>query len=130
MFTTPCFIKKNTSELRDYLKKIGYKSGLSFTNSDVLVVNENKYSQVDSFLVDNREFKIVHVDCSDNENVFKAIAALRNDKNDYQWFVWDDESEADTENDRWRLFEDIPEFGWMQFEIHKATVDEIIEHFK
>ena len=71
----------------------------------------------------------VLVDCGANEELFLAIAALRDDIDKFQWF---------TDGDKWILCPAI-KFStyWVYNDIdvnidtvHKATVDELIEHFK
>ena len=71
----------------------------------------------------------VLVDCGANEELFLAIAALRDDTDKNQWF---------TDGDKWILCPEI-KFStyWVYNDIdvnidtvHKATVDELIEYFK
>lgn len=68
------------------------------------------------------------IDCGTNEELFLAIAALRDEADKYQWF---------TDGDKWIL---CPEIKFSTYwvndidvnldAIHKATVNELIEHFK
>ena len=59
------------------------------------------------------------IDCGTNEELFLALAALRNDTDKYQWF---------TDGDLWfKCGDEVCNEGR---KIHKATVDELIEHFK
>jgi hypothetical protein len=61
----------------------------------------------------------VLVDCGANEELFLAIAALRDDTDKYQWF---------TDGDLWfKCGDEVCNEGR---KIHKATVNELIEHFK
>ena len=69
------------------------------------------------------------IDCGTNEELFLAIAALRDDTDKNQWF---------TDGDKWILCPEI-KFStyWVYNDIdvnidtvHKATVDELIEYFK
>lgn len=69
------------------------------------------------------------IDCGTNEELFLAIAALRNDTDKNQWL---------TDGDKWILCPEI-KFStyWVYNDIdvnidtvHKATVDELIEYFK
>lgn len=61
----------------------------------------------------------VLVDCRANEELFLAIAALRDDTDKYQWF---------TDGDLWfKCGDEVCNEGR---KIHKATVNELIEHFK
>lgn len=70
-----------------------------------------------------------YINCGENEDLFFALAALRDDKTpDYQWFVWDDNED---EGEKFKQYiPGEPWQGWWWFEVHKATVEELIEHFK
>jgi hypothetical protein len=121
-FTTPCFIRKNTQELRRGLEELGYKM-LSPIEYDNLECSDNWVNDIKS-LNDCNGF-----DCGTNEELFLAIAALRDDTDKYQWF---------TDGDKWILCPKT-KFStyWVYYHIdvntdtvHKATVNELIEHFK
>lgn len=149
-FTTPCFIRKNTEELRKKLEELGYNllnSGdttLDAHNYDgkgshknieegraIITSYGNLYGviyNVDAVTKKGRS------DCGTNEELFLAIAALRDDTDNNQWFVMDVE-----------IYVDIPKGTWFQatdrdggkhvgtqiedLYCHKATVEELIEHF-
>lgn len=145
-FTTPCIIRKNTTKIRDRLKELdyncnpylgwhnlyttihGYASVYSMNDDDINVLSK----KIDSF-----------IDCGTNEELFLAIAALRDDTDENQWFIADSllsVSYDDTVgNDHYFIepkggmfFWDI---NWMNATIisgnfHKATVEELIKHFK
>ena len=150
MFTTPCFIRKNTPELRKQLEELGYTNGawesphfeypylMCFPNRKFgLFKGEGFYMTEDDYRRDGKRWTYnppkEYVDCGDNEELFLALAALRDDKPDYQWFLWEENDgkcyiESD---DTWRKY--IPNEKWEEwwwFEIRKAAVEEIIEHFK
>jgi len=68
------------------------------------------------------------IDCGTNEELFLAIAALRDDTDKYQWF---------TDGDLWfkcgdEVCNETIEYYLNKYgrKIHKATVNELIEHFK
>lgn len=124
-----CFIRKNTEELRSQLIKLGYYYGgksSSHGNDDCLYSSKD----VGRFFECSQKparYDII-IDCGDNEELFLALAALRDDTNDYQWFIWQDFND---EGDPWRQY--IPGEKWQEwwwFEVKKATPEEIIEHFK
>ena len=75
----------------------------------------------------NKSNKSDFVDCGKNEELFLAIAALRDDSNEHQWFIWDDDED---EGDKWKLYDGNSNWSWWIFEVHKATIEELIEHFK
>lgn len=121
-FTTPCFIRKNTEALRKKLEEIGYKM-LSSIEYDNLECSDNWVNDIKSLNDCNG------IDCGTNEELFPAIAALRDDTDKNQWF---------TDGDKWILCPEI-KFStyWVYNDIdvnidtvHKATVDELIEYFK
>ena len=62
--------------------------------------------------------------CANNVNYFFAVAALRDDTDDYQWLVNDDHT-------YWERKETICKPSkYMQLEGHKATLEEIVELYK
>ena len=116
-FTTPCFIRKNTQELRRGLEELGYKM-LSPIEYDNLECSDNWVNDIKS-LNDCNGF-----DCGTNEELFLAIAALRDDTDKNQWF---------TDGDKWILCSTYCVYNDIDINIdtiHKATVNELIEHFK
>ena len=146
VFIQPCFIRKNTFELRNRLEELGYKPSYpierhpqvfkniavcNFFGSRYYGVSDEEASRPGNIddAIKNRGM----IDCGDNEDLFLALAALRDDKPDYQWFLWEhnDGEYHPEENDSWRQY--IPGEHWEEwwwFEVRKATVKEIVEHFK
>ena len=149
-FTTPCFISKNTPELRKKLEELGYEilnSGdttLDAHNYDgkgshksieegkaIITSYGNLYGVV--YDVDTVTKK-GRIDCGTNEELFLAIAALKDDTDNNQLFT---NGKGD-----WGIYRDGSDGGLSgmdfygmpnDFEIdnyHKATVDELIERFK
>lgn len=117
MFTQPCFIRKNTPELREKLKELGYISHI-FNNNDANNLYVDKLGTYISVDIENQPH---YIDCGTNEELFLALAALRDDTDNNQWF---------TDGKLWeKSNNDLPSH-YMQLEGHKATVKEIIEHFK
>ena len=121
-FTTPCFIRKNTEALRKKLEEVGYKM-LSPIEYDNLECSDNWVNDIKSLNDCNG------INCGFNEELFLAIAALRDDIDKYQWF---------TDGDKWIQCSEIKFSTYWVYNdidintdtIHKATVDELIEHFK
>lgn len=128
-FTTPCFIRKNTQELRRGLEELGYSHGKPKYYAD----DDNKYDFImchnGKFFLLSQENHVIRnghplkkygsIDCGTNEELFLAIAALRDDTDKYQWF---------TDGDLWFKYGD--EVCNEGRKIHKASVNELIEHFK
>lgn len=152
MFTNRCFIRKNTPELREKLETLGYRICICCKFKDNIWLNNYINDELDRyeihglgegtiegsqeaalnlFLYENAAHKNPAIDCSTNENLFLAIAALRDDKPDYQWFLWEHDGEYHPEDpNSWKQY--IPGEKWEEwwwFEVRKATVDELIEHF-
>lgn len=83
------------------------------------------------------------IDCGTNEELFLAIAALRDDSNYMQWFITDSILSVSYDdsigNDHYFTEPKGIMFFWdenwdnatiISGRYHKATVDELIEHFK
>ena len=141
-FTTPCFIRKNTQELRRGLEELGYfNNSPQWTNNCSIIwayqypmkgFDTPNYVIADSFdLPFNKHSALCgkFIDCGTNEELFLAIAALRDDTDKNQWF---------TDGDKWILCPEIKFSTYWVYNdvdvnldvIHKATVNELIEHFK
>ena len=144
-FTTPCFIRKNTPKLRKELEELGYE----ILNSGDTTLDANNYDGKGSHKSIEEGKAIItsygnlygviydvdtvtkkgRIDCGTNEKFFLAIAALRDDTDKYQWF---------TDGDKWILCPEIKFSTYWAYNdvdvnldaIHKATVNELIEHFK
>nr|DAL76353.1 MAG TPA: hypothetical protein [Caudoviricetes sp.] len=140
-FTTPCFIRKNTQELRRGLKELGYfNNSPQWTNNCSIIwayqypmkgFDTPNYVIADSFDIPFDKHSALcgkFIDCGTNEELFLAIAALRDDTDKYQWF---------TDGDLWfkcgdEVCNETIEYYLNKYDrkIHKATVNELIEHFK
>lgn len=139
-FTTPAFIRKNTAELRKKLEELGYKLNNGKWMGKYLVAfriketKEWRYVASPEWDLQNNPDIDVSIDCGTNENLFLAIAALRDDTDNNQlftngkgdWGIYWDGSDGGLSG---MNFHGIPN----DFEIdnyHKATVNELIEYFK
>mgnify|MGYP006969199203 CR=1 FL=1 len=125
MFTQPCFIRKNTPELRKKLEELGYYRHSSYVdNGQYLYLNRGFYHT--SVVGYSEEIERM-IDCGKNEDLFLALAALRDDTDKNQWL---------TDGKIWGKFDEdsflhpIQIINYLQSKGHKATVEEIIEHFK
>lgn len=127
-FTTPAFIRKNTPKLRKKLAELGYKYDYraDFRHDIIYVDAEcNEFFPTFSSNITDDE---IAIDCGTNEVLFIALAALKDDTDDNQWF---------TDGKKWfrcqylkvgMHYQDKPEILFEKW--HKATVNELIEHFK
>ena len=122
MFTQKCFIRKNTPELVKKLEELGYRASFSARNgygeylyafNGIVVGGEyNAYDERSGF-----------IDCKESEELFLAISALRDDTDNMQWFT--------DGNGYWQQCIGSFKFPSLAKEkLHKATVQELIEHFK
>lgn len=124
MFTHSCYIKKNTKKIRERLKELGYKENpyKSITNDEKWIYCNSQYFSIESpLIIQSIEGYEGTINCENNENLFFAIAALREDTDKYQWF---------TDGHIWEMSnEDLPS-KYMQLEGHKATIKELLNEFK
>lgn len=140
MFTTKCFIRKNTPELRGKLEKMGYRvcrcTGeatavyLMAGHGDIHAVHDES---VDIFEDEVKSGTCKLIDCGDNELLFLALAAMRDDTDKDQLFTngidWAIKREAARNLG-------LPGFEYLSFPrdvntpLHKATIEEIMEQFK
>ena len=81
-FTTPCFIRKNTDNIRNRLKELGYYCNpyLGWHNLCTCMFGIiSVYSWRDDDINALKEIDVL-VDCGANEELFLAIAALRDSR--------------------------------------------------
>ena len=144
MFTQPCFIRKNTPELIKKLKEFGYKYNDGGIKSNHIVVFVGCIFDIYPLDTIKRGFNNC-VDCGDNEELFLALAALRDDTpiNSYYWFNDNLFKCEGLEIDR-VLKNNTANYllkcrhvdnsmiisCFKERNVIKATVEEIIEHFK
>lgn len=133
-FTTPCFIRKNTPELRKKLAVLGYKYGYRADfRHDIIYVDAERNEFFPTFSSNITDDEIA-IDCGTNEELFIFLAALRDDTDNNQLFT--------NGKGYWGIYWDSHDGGLsgMNFfgipndfdlsNYHKATVNELIEHFK
>lgn len=141
-FTTKCFIRKNTSELQEKLKEMGYFICPCCNAKNAVWLDNNPhsssihgigYSDETAPATVEEELARFHyetdaIDCGEKEELFLAIAALQDDFDIGQWF---------TDKEDWfqcpflkigMNYRDKPKVLFEKW--HKATVEELIEHFK
>ena len=128
MFTQGCFIRKNSEYLRKSLDLIG-KRNLCKIHDGILITHSDRHYS----LLDCNEIIEIMLDdgfiyCGTNEELFLAIAALRDDSDKFQYFTngvfWIKCSQLELKHE---LDNNYEEFCVADF--HKATVEELIEHF-
>ncbi len=127
VFTTPCFIRKNTSELRERLKGIGVHpflldEELNSWGDNIKVFGCEMVAFSCSDSLNNCEG---YIDCGINEELFLAIAAKRNDTSANQYWVFDNDFPPHYRKGDFT----IGDFSRCSCYCHVATVKELIEHF-
>lgn len=141
-FTQPCFIRKNSPELRKKLEELGYEPNAyeSFWEDDnryiITTIGSQGYGYYtlcikNCCLLENELF----IDCGTNEELFLALSALRDDTDINQWFIMDCDVYLHINKGDWFISTDRNKGKHIGTQIdpmycHKATVEEIIEHFK
>jgi hypothetical protein len=150
MLIQSCFIRKNTPELRKKLLKLGHTlcRCTEFEDADWLSVSNDKdlYRSVHGLgytdetinipkedLFNNFLSNTNHIDCGENEELFLALVALRDDSDYMQWFICDDnESMFKVKKPNMTMEEFVHNYmdAWNVTGARKATVEELIEHFK
>lgn len=135
-FLQSCLIRKNTKEIIDTLIGIGYDKPNEYRNifTNLLTVpsRNGKGSIIGltdkcaDLLLINNGFKTI--DCGTNEDLFLALASLKDNTDKGQWFVYDGYNLQDyyIQHNDWY----ICHFNHNLPNAHKATVDEILKHFK
>lgn len=148
MFTQRCCIWKNTKKLKNKLKDLGYNI-CKCTNFDDAIILKNcinngtihgfgYYDESSGFVNKNEMLKQFKndcektniIDCGVNEELFLALAAIRDDSDKNQWFT-------DGDKDFWFISGDENCNCTIQYyketynkNIHKATAQELINHFQ
>ena len=130
MFIGNCCIEEYSSGLIEKIKELGYFITFSARN------NYGKYLFCCNGLCTKLDVKSIgdwiFTDCINNEMLFLAIAALRDDNDFGQWFICDDnESMFLVDKPNMTMKEYIYNYmGWDTSGARKATIEELIEHFK
>ena len=126
MFTQACFIKNYKRDLISKIENIGYRNyGNPFQFTDFSIL----YTTIDGYYVPYKvQVDSSWIDCGTNEELFLAIAALRDDSDKFQYFTngvfWIKCSQLELKHE---LDNNYEEFCVADF--HKATVEELIKHY-
>lgn len=153
-FTTPCFVRvedaEKRKELTEWLQGIGYYvyscclfdgwNTLHCRGIDRLKIayevhgicdydEETRYS-IDQFKAENAAKEYSAIDCGEDIELFKALAAMNDENDREQWFVRDDYAPVKVFKKCAERYsdEDFIIGVWMNY--HKATAEEIVEYFK
>ena len=123
-FTTPCFIRKNTERLRESLKRLGIRPLLSNERLNAIGDNIKVYHGREAVFSCSYSQELYghFLDCGTNESLFLMFI---NGKGD--WGICRDNTEYGGLSgiDFYGMPNDLNVGNY-----HKATVEELIEHFK
>lgn len=119
MFTQKCFIRKNNTRLILKLDSIGYKTNPLVSTEQFFDKKLFLVTDVNGYFLPVKPQSVLPdcFDCGKNEDLFFAISALRDDTTKHQWFI--------DAFGKWHYGLPITD-GILR----KATVEELIEHFK
>ena len=132
-FTTPCFVRvenpEKRKELIEWLEGIGYKFLMWGLESNVLYVDVTSGCLLCAFESPVTQSEMVskgYIDCGENIELFKALAAM-NDENDLeQWFTDGYHFELCPTNKA----DMVAWYMMYGTKPRKATAEEIVEYFK
>ena len=143
-FIQPCFIRKNTPELRNKLEELGYEPCYSMVKypdkySNLFVSSnygdryfgyDDENMQLFNYEINELIKSKALIDCGTNEKLFLALVALRDDIDINQWII-DEANECFGHDNSWMICDkDDMNDRAIYTHYRKATVEEIIEHFK
>jgi hypothetical protein len=138
-FIQPCFIRKNTPELRKKLEELGYLPPSKVWYDEDFAIcafwrdNNGEYliyeidDDFERIIAPNYPF----IDCGENVGLFLSLAALRDDSDYMQWFInsygycqfcWDKNVEDYKSGYGREMYRIIDET------YHKMSAEELIEH--
>lgn len=123
MFTQACFIIKDTQELRDKLKEIGINPHPCIVPKCInyLFVNRGFYSRNE---IGYKEEIDSAIDCGTNEELFLALAALRDDSDYMQYFI-----AAESDKPMLCTKENIEDHTVWHELYRKMTAEELVDYF-
>lgn len=143
MFTNSCIVLKNTKSLRDKLEEFGYKIPLCSSyyegrkrgllcrpNLAIGVPEDCDDFNLDEYLKNNPHI----IDCGTNEDLFLALAASMDDEGYMQFFTDGKDFILCDRQDWIDMYSTLCSGGKYTMEeldkFHKATAQELIQHFK
>ena len=145
-FITRCLIHKNTPEIGKKLEQFGYEE-FELIESDTCIYTTTISSIFDEYdgirggtsyfcSISEEDFNDCDfegwIDCGTDEELFFALAAMREDSDKYQYFV----REKMLSLVNLGIYAPVGAFAyslidkWDVEDFHKASIEEIIEYFK
>lgn len=135
MFIQSCFIRKCPDQLRAQLEELGYKLFGGTLCEDYCIFTMPQYGRyrIEVFSNITDENTKGFIDCGTNENLFLAIAALRDDTDYMQYFICAGNfvlCNRDKWSDMYSILQSRCKYSAEEIDnSHKATVGELIELF-
>lgn len=115
---------ENTPEMRAYLEGIGRKrKDMGLSHPRFILALGMHYMEVD-----NPNVPPIVVNCLGNPELFKAVTAIKNDSDFMQWFT-DGENWICCPTRKWKDYVGLS-YNFHLRNCHKATLEELQEHFK
>lgn len=132
-FTAPCFVRvenpEKRKELIEWLEGIGYKFLMRGIESNVLYVDVTSGCLLCAFESPVTQSEMVskgYIDCGENTELFKALAAMNDENDREQWFTDGYHFELCPTNKA-----DMVAWHMMyRTKPRKATAEDIVEYFK
>ena len=131
MFTHECILNKNTPEIREKLESLGirYKYASNVGPDSVIKCGNGSYNTYQSkYYQSLKDVFTKATYCGTNEELFLAIAALRDDSDKHQWFT-DGVNWVQSQLESFRSLSNSFDEDDSCRNFYKATVEELIECF-
>ena len=128
-------IGDNTRENREHLEKIGWKRKYIQEGADIIVCASNTglFSAIAKETQDwFKEYQSECINCIGSPALFRAVTAMRDDSDKWQFFVHEDRSFVFCDQGELKHVIDN-EYMYQEYavsEFHKASLSELQEHFK
>lgn len=141
MFKYDAFTE-DSLEMRAWLDKLGYKPSEDFDLNSIFRKPNLSYISLQdptSLLITSgndatyRSIGVTGINCRSNPSLFKAVTAIREDSDYMQWFVCGEIEDSvflceSYDNVESHIHNEMD--GWDISNYHKATLEELQEHFK
>lgn len=129
-FTTPCFVRvenpEKRKELIEWLEWIGYKLEYLRNDGVIVLTSENRVYVYGEAVHEIIKSDYDAIDCGENTELFKALAAMNDENDREQWFTDGYHFELCPTNKAdmvaWHMV--------YRTKPRKATAEEIVEYFK
>lgn len=138
---------ENTPEMREWIESLGYRNFYNKYDGDTICTVFDRSYDCRNYKIGQTLFSVYlkmiePIDCRSNPQLFKALTSVRTDSDYMQWFTCKvRDGKGNDLPDSWVLCtqQTLVGFGWINNSpntygentpYHKATVQELQEHFK